>query len=299
MQIGFCLPYMKNGVDRATILDWCRRIDQGPFSTISCGERVTGPAATYDMRVLLSAAAAVTERVTIMPSLYVLPAHSAVRAAQEIATLDVLSGGRLTLTVGYGGREKDYRAVGAAYKGRYQRMDEQVETLRRIWAGEPPFPGADPVGPRPLRPEGPPILAGVMGPKSVARASRWADGLYAWSLDGIPTELERIFGMADEAWEAAGRRERPRRVAGFWYSLAEEDAAGKLERYCRDYLRSTAGEKIAGAMAAKLHRNTPESVLEAIEGVEALGVDELLLVPATAELAEVDRVRELVEKRAR
>jgi alkanesulfonate monooxygenase SsuD/methylene tetrahydromethanopterin reductase-like flavin-dependent oxidoreductase (luciferase family) len=297
MQIGFCLPYFKNGLDRERILAWCRRIDEGPFSTISCGERVTGPADTYDMRVLLSAAAAVTERVRIMPSLYVLPAHSAVRAAQEIATLDVLSGGRLTLTVGYGGREKDYQAVGASYRGRYARMDEQVATLRRIWSGEPPFEGADPVGPRPLTPGGPPILAGVMGPKSVARASRWADGLYAWSLDGIPKELERLFGMADEAWSAAGRSTAPRRVAGFWYSLAEEDAAGKLERYAHDYLRSTAGEKIARAMAAKLRRSSPEAVLEAIDGIEALGVGELLLVPATAELSEIDRIRELVEAR--
>jgi len=261
------------------------------------GERVTGPAATYDMRVMLSAAAAVTERVNIMPSLYVLPAHSAVRAAHEIATLDVLSGGRLTLTVGYGGREKDYQAVGASYEGRYQRMDEQIETLRSIWAGEAPFDGADPVGPRPLRPGGPPILAGVMGPKSVARASRWADGLYAWSLDGIPGELDRLFAMADEAWEATGRTTKPRRVAGFWYSLAEEDAARKLERYCRDYLRSTAGERVATAMAAKLRRSSPEAVLDAIEGIEALGVDEILLVPATAELSEIDRVQELLEKR--
>ena len=66
------------------------------------------------MRVLLGAAAAVTSRVRVVPSLYVLPMHSAVWAAKEIATLDVISAGRVTVTVGVGGREKDYRAVDAA-----------------------------------------------------------------------------------------------------------------------------------------------------------------------------------------
>lgn len=298
MQVGFCLPYTKDHLDRATVLEWCRRIEEGPFSTISCGERVTGPADTWDMRVLLSAAAATTERVRIMPSLYVLPAHSAVRAAQEIASLDALSGGRVALTVGYGGREKDYRAVGASWKGRYRRMDDQIAILRRIWAGEPPFEGADPVGPRPLQPGGPPILAGVMGPKSMARASRWADGVYAWSLDGDAAELRGLFELADTCWADSGRERKPRRVAGFWYSLAEHDAAAKLEHYAFDYLRSTAGHKLAKAMASKLSRSHPEAVAEAIDAAEALGVDELLLVPATAELAEIDRVHELLEGRS-
>ena len=52
--------------------------------------------------------------------------HSAVWAAKEIATLDVLSEGRVTVTVGVGGREKDYQAVGASFTKRHQRMDEQI-----------------------------------------------------------------------------------------------------------------------------------------------------------------------------
>ena len=79
MKVGLCLPYMERDYHRKDILDWCRRIDQGPFSSLSCGERITGY--TLEMRMLLGAAAAVTERVRIVPSLYVLPMHSAVWAA--------------------------------------------------------------------------------------------------------------------------------------------------------------------------------------------------------------------------
>ena len=105
MDIGVCLPYMERDLDRERIQAWCRAIDDGPFSSLSCGERITGY--TIEMRTTLAFAAAVTERVRIVPSLYVLPMHSAVWAAKEIATLDVLSGGRVTVTVGVGGREVD------------------------------------------------------------------------------------------------------------------------------------------------------------------------------------------------
>ena len=175
MRYGVCLPYMERDYDRAMILQWCRAIDAGPFYSLSCGERITGY--TFEMRMLLAAAAAVTERVRIVPSLYVLPMHSAVWAAKEIATLDQLSNGRVTVTVGVGGREKDYQAVGASFAKRHQRMDDQVAEMRRIWAGEPPFDGADPVGPDPVQAGGPPILVGAMGPKSMQRASHWAQGI--------------------------------------------------------------------------------------------------------------------------
>ncbi len=102
---------MKEGLTRADYLAWFKCIDEGPFDSLSYGERVLGP--TYDMRVLLSAAAAVTERVEINATLYVLPMHNAVRVAKEIATLDVISDGRPSITVGFGGREKDFAADGA------------------------------------------------------------------------------------------------------------------------------------------------------------------------------------------
>ena len=171
MKIGICLPYMKAGLTREDYFAWFRGVDQGPFHSLSCGERIHGP--SFDMRMLLSAAAMATERVEITPTLYVLPMHSATRVAKEVATLDILSGGRVRqIAVGYGGREQDYEAVGAAFRGRYGRMDRQVEALRRVWCGEEVVPGCGPVGPAPTA--SPRILAGALGPKSIARCARWA-----------------------------------------------------------------------------------------------------------------------------
>lgn len=291
MEFGVCLPYMKRDYDRAAILGFCRRAEAGPFASLSCGERIIGP--TCEMRTLLAAAAAVTERIRIVPSLYVLPMHDAVWAAKEIATLDVVSGGRVSVTVGVGGREHDYRAVGADFSRRYARMDEQVGRMRRIWSGEPPFEGCDEIGPRPVQPEIP-ILAGVMGPKGMARAARWADGVYVFSLNGEGAEARRMLDMADAAWRAAGRNEAPIKWAGFWYSLAN-DAESRLRGYVYDYLK-VAGEKLAKGVAGAMTRHTPAAVRESLEAFGRLDVDQIFLVPATADLSELDEAGSLIEK---
>ena len=207
MKIGVCLPYMERELNREILIAWIRAIDDGPFSSLTCGERITSH--TVEMRTVLGAAAVLTERVRIVPSLYVLPMHNAVWAAKEIATLDVLSNGRVTLTVGVGGRPMDYEAVAAPFERRHARMDEQIATMRKIWKGEPPLAGGDEVGPTPIQPGGPPIWAGTMGPKATRRAAEWADGLYMWSGNGEKSEIERMITMADAAWKDAGRGAPP------------------------------------------------------------------------------------------
>lgn len=289
MKVGLCLPYMKPGIDRACILDWCREVDAGPFDSLSCGERITGY--TMEMRVMLAAAAALTERVRIIPTLYVLPMHSAVLTAKEIATLDVLSGGRVAATVGVGGRENDYRAVGASFAKRHERMDQQVAEMRATWRGEVPFEGCDEVGPRPVRGDVP-IYAGVMGPKSMARAAQWADGVYCFSMNGEAREIEAMFNMARQAWQAAGREKPPYLIGGFWYSLAP-DAQPALRQYVFDYLR-TMGDDFAHMMADTMTRHNPEAVAQGLEIMRQAGADEVFLVPATAHLDEVRRVAPVV-----
>ncbi len=285
---------MKAGISRQDYLAWFRAVDEGPFHSISCGERIHGP--SYDMRVVLAAAAAATERVEITPTLYVLPMHSATRVAKEIATLDIISGGRVRqVAVGYGGREKDYEAVGARFRGRYGRMDQQVEQMRRVWRGEEIVPGGGSIGPQPVTPGGPRILAGALGPKSIARCSRWADGLYAWSGNGERHELEGAFKLAQQAWEASGRDAPPYRLGGFWYTLAE-NGQQKLYDYVYDYL-AIAGPEIARMMAESVSRSTPDSLREALDNAEAAGCEELFLVPVTAELCEVEDLVAIINSR--
>lgn len=294
MNVGVCLPYMERELDREILLGWMRAIDDGPFSSLSCGERITSY--TVEMTTTLGAAAAVTERVRIMPSLYVLPMHNAVWAAKEIATLDVLSNGRITVCVGVGGRPMDYEAVGAPFERRHARMDEQIAAMRQIWQGVPPLEGGDPVGPYPIQTGGPPILAGTMGPKATRRAAEWADGLYMWSGNGQKPDIEHMIKQADAAWEDAGRETHPRRIAGFWASLAD-NAAERLPAYVYDYLKVLSPE-LGAAMAKGMDRYTPDAINESLDAMEELGCEETFLVPATCDLADIDRLSELVAKRS-
>ncbi len=293
MKISLCLPYMERNYDRSTTVEWCRLADQGPFESISCGERITSY--TQDMRIVLAAAAALTERVRIIPSLYVLPMHSAVRVAKELATLDVLSEGRVTAAVGVGGREHDYKAVGASFAKRLQRLDDGVATMRSIWAGEPPFAGADPVGPLPVQPGGPPLWAGAMNPKAMKRASAWAQGVYGFTMDGGAAAVRVQGERARQAWRQAGRSERPYIATGFWYSLAD-DAEQRLRAYVFDYLKVN-DEGVARAVAESMKCSTPERIGEALAAIEAEGCDECFLVPAMLDLCEVERAADLIGRR--
>lgn len=289
MKISLCLPYMKPEIDRQVILDWCRAADEGPFETLSCGERINGP--SMEMRTVLGAAAAVTERVKIMPSLYVLPMHNAVWAAKEIATLDVLSNGRVSVTVGVGGRPKDYQAVGASLERRHQRMDEQVAVMKKVWQGEAPMEGLEPIGPTPVQSGGPPLLIGAMGPKAIRRGAEWADGIYAFSMNGNQAEMENMLAMATAGWREAGRG-KPYMAGGFWYSLAD-DAEQKLKSYVYNYLE-IAGDEVAQAVADSMTRFTPDAVKEGINNMRDAGCEECFMVAASHEITEVQRLAELL-----
>ena len=151
------------------------------------------------------------------------------------------------------------------------------------------------IGPAMPRPGGPRLLAGAMGPKSIERCAQWADGLYAWSGNGEKDELGRTFAMADAAWERAGRAQTPYRMGGFWYTLAD-DGQRKLYDYVYEYL-AIAGPDIATLMAQSVHRSSADAVKEAIDNAEAAGCAELFVVPATAELAEIERLNALLAQR--
>ncbi len=202
MRVGIALPTMVAGLTRATLLAWMRGVDDGPFSVLAAGERIAYP--TVEMMVTLAAAAAVTERVAIEATVSITPMHAAIEVAKQAATIDVLSNGRFVLGVGVGGRDEDYRALEASTARKHARLDEQVAIMRRVWAGEPPGEGVGPVGPVPVQAGGPRLLSGAMGPKAMARAAHWADGLAGFDLGPDPAGIDRTFRRVRVG--VAGRR---------------------------------------------------------------------------------------------
>lgn len=293
MDIGLSLPTMAPGYGPTTTVDWARGIDAGPFSSVSAGERITF--SNPELFTTLAAAAAVTERVQVFVNLIVAPLHPTPLIAKQVATIDQLAGGRTTVAVGVGGRGHDFRAADAPFEGRHARLDEQVAELRRLWAGEPPFPGADPVGPASVQPGGPPILAGALGPKAMARAAAWADGVTGFSVSGRKAEMATTFELAEKAW-AEAERPAPRKVSGCFYAVGVDEPAETLRSFTHRYL-AIFGEEFATAMADDCWVSSPDALRRLLDDAEEAGCDEVVLVPATVDLACLEATAEVVASR--
>ncbi len=293
MQIGMNLPVMVPGLDRATVLEWCRRIDAGPYSTLAAGERITFP--NPEVMVTLSVAAAATERVKIAFTVVVLPLHhSPVLLAKQVATLDVLSGGRVVLGVGVGARVEDYRAADAPFDGkRLRRMERQVALMRRVWSGEHRVADAlRPVEPLPLQAGGPPLWAGALAPDSIRRAAAWADGICGFSFGPSTDEVAFAWDAARQAWRDAGRAQPPRLVGSCWFALGA-NARAQLDDYLHRYLNFM-GPDLSRALARTVLTDSPAALRRVIDDLAALGTDELLLVPTTADPDELSRVADIL-----
>jgi alkanesulfonate monooxygenase SsuD/methylene tetrahydromethanopterin reductase-like flavin-dependent oxidoreductase (luciferase family) len=292
MKIGMNLPVMVPGLDRDRILEWSRRVDEGPYASLAAGERITFP--NPEMMVTLAAAAAVTERVQLTFNVLVLPMHSAVLIAKQVATLDVISDGRVTLGVGVGGREEDYRALGVPCdERRLGRLEEQVGLMRRAWAGEPVVEGAlRPVEPSPVQPGGPEILAGSLFPRSIRRAARWADGICSFSFGPSADEVGRQFELALEAWKREAREDPPRLVTGCWFALGSGGRA-QMDEYLQRYLNFM-GPGVAEKLAPTVTTTSGRALRAAVGRIEELGADELILAPTTSDPDEVHRVADLL-----
>lgn len=293
MKIGMNLPVMVPGLDRACILEWARRIDAGPYSSLAAGERITFP--NPELMVTMAAAAAVTGRVRLALTVVVLPMHSPVLIAKQIATLDVISNGRVTLGLGVGARAEDYRAVGAPFESRrIKGMEDQIALMRRVWAGENVVAGAlRPVEPLPVQPGGPELLAGALAPQAIRRAARWADGVCGFSFGPSAQEVRFAYDTARTAWRAAGRERAPRLVMSFWFALGPQ-ARRQLDIYLERYL-AFLGDDVARALAPTVNSTTPAALRQAVRMLADLGTDEVILVPTTADPDEVSRVADVLE----
>ena len=286
MRLSMTLPTMAGGIDRGLLRAWCQAVDEGPFHALAVGERIGFD--NLEMHTTLTFAAAATERVRLASTLTILPMYATAWAAKSLATLDVVSGGRLDLVVGVGGRRHDYDRAERSFAGRHQRLDDQVAELRRIWAGGD-VDGV-PVGPAPVQSGGPPIFASAMGPKSTARAARWADGNMGFSLAPDTDDHETSIRTMVDAWAAAGRAERPYVSTSFWYSLGD-GAAAELDGYARRYL-GIFGDEAAAMMASMCSAAGVEATLAGIERCRAAGMDELYLVPTSSD---PDHLSELID----
>lgn len=293
MQVGMTLPVMEPDLwaDSGTLEAWARASDEGPFSSVCFGERMAFD--NPETLTLLGAVAAWTERVRIATTVVVPQLHDPVLLAKALATGDRLSGGRLSVGLGVGGRVEDYRAVGAdPGTQRMRELGHRAAVMRRVWSGEPAGDDVGPVGPPPVQVGGPEILVGTMGPRTVRYAAGWADGLAGVTLDTDPVAVGTLFDLARSSWAEAGRP-APRLTTSFWFAL-EETSGGRareqVHRHLRHYMSWLPADLVDAMAPTTGFAGTVPELVALLRRFEDLGTDEVQLIPTSSAVEQVRRV---------
>ncbi|MEV1171949.1 LLM class flavin-dependent oxidoreductase [Nonomuraea sp. NPDC049784] len=277
MNVGLGLPIS----DPAALLDWARRADAGPFTTLALLDRLV-----YDNPeplVALAVIAGATTRVRVQTEVLLAPLREPALLAKQAATLDLISGGRLVLGVGVGGREDDHLVAGTDIRTRGRRLDEQMAVMRRLWSGEPYGDGAGPIGPLPARSGGPEVLFGGFQPAALARVARWGDGFLAAA---PPSWAGGLIDTVHRFWKEAGRSGAPRIVTQVNVALGPEDVVAEARTAMGAYYEFTgmADRMVSGMLT------TPGEIRQAIAQYADLGADEVMLYCYGRDPNQVDRL---------
>jgi alkanesulfonate monooxygenase SsuD/methylene tetrahydromethanopterin reductase-like flavin-dependent oxidoreductase (luciferase family) len=273
MRVGIGLPSAIPARAPGLVAQWAERAEAAGFSSLGVLDRVDYD--SYEPLVSLAAAAAVTQKIRLVTMVLIGPLHNDVLLARQAASVDALSGGRLTLGLGLGARTGDYEFAEVDHRRRGHRLTEQLARLRDHWEdGE--------IGPRPATPGGPDLLVGGSSGPSLLRLARLADGYVHGG--GPARSFAAAAAKAKVAWEEVGRPGKPQLWAQAYFGLGEPRAG---REYLRDYYAFTGpfAERIADA-----NLDTSERVATFIRSYEEAGCEELVLLPTRAELDEVDRL---------
>lgn len=218
-----------------------------------------------DLTVAMTVVAMASQHVGLGTSVVVLAQRNPVAFAKQLASLDQISGGRLSLGIGVGWCEEEFAALGESFAARGARTDEYVAAMRALWTEpQPSFDGRfvkfAPVhcNPKPVQPGGPPIWIGGYGEAAYDRVARYGAGFLAGARLSDPEEVARLkrdlrqraadlgrtdadaIGLQTTFWipdrAAYGRRLREMRDAGL--DEAAVPLQGKSVEEAREFILS-------------------------------------------------------------
>lgn len=218
MKWGLYGLHKGSSVDPDVLARRARRAEDAGFETLWVGDHVAlpydAPDPAHEPRLelvaILAHLAALTSRVRLATGVAILPMRQPVLLAKQLASLDVLSNGRLIVGVGVGHVEPELRALGASVADRGARTDEYVTAMRALWDGAAPsfdgrfvsFAGVM-QRPQPIQKPHPPIVCGGHSSAAYRRAAQVGNGWYGWELD--PGQTAQSLTALREAADRYGR----------------------------------------------------------------------------------------------
>jgi probable F420-dependent oxidoreductase len=267
-----------------------------PIDAVWMGGHVASPNPSPEVLMALAVIAARTERVRVGTSILLLPLYAPAIVAKQIADLDNLTGGRVTLGVGIGGEYPgEFRACQVPVEERGPRTDEAIPLLRRLWTGEPishdgRFYAMDDVRihPAPAQPGGPPIIVAGRRPPAMRRAASLGDGWMPY-LYSARRYAESVSVIREHAASIGRTLDRFEWCAFIFVGLdpdrdqARDDAARFLGGNYRQDFRAMV-EHVAAVGDA-------DDVTASLQRFVDAGARHLILAPASSDpAATIDRV---------
>ena len=289
MKVGIGLPNPVAGYKQfpgTRLVEWARRAEDRGFSGLATIDRLAY--GNYDSLASLAAAAGATERIELLSNILIGPLYPTPLLAKAAATIDQVSGGRLTLGIAPGGREDDYSSVGIDFETRGKDFDHQLEVLHALWRGEGIDEGGPQIAPRPTNDDKVPLLLGGQGKAAVRRGLHWGDG---FTIGGAPAD--QAAGIVEgfrQAWSDGGREGEPRIAALTYFALGDEtadDSRGYLRSYY-EFLGDYTDMIVEGALRSE------SAIREAKQKYADAGITEIYFDPTTSDLDQIDRLADIV-----
>lgn len=221
-----------------------------------------------DIPTTIGAIAARTTTLRFSPSVYIAPYRHPLITAHEFATLDILSGGRVTLGVGVGWEKGEFAAMGASFKHRGAITEESIQIYKMAWT-EPwiEFHGKHfdisgvSMDPKPVQDPHPPIWYGGVTSIAARRAARECDGFYPMFLDAVsrPETFDPLREEIAREADRVGRDLSGFTLAGFCQMRLDDDAAND--------------PRFAFAPERPLFAGSAEQILEDLQHFAGFGYD--------------------------
>lgn len=283
MRIGIGLPAAVPGADMTTLGRWAADSERAGFAHVGVIDRLVYD--NVEPLVALAAAAASTSRVELVTTvLNVGWRRNPVLLAKQLASVELVSGGRLAAGLGLGGWPDDYATSGAKDSGR-EVWEATLAALERAWSGELEGAGGPMTELPPGRPE---LLFGGLVPAAFRRAATRGQGWVA-PLLGLPV-LQQGVAAVRAAWAEAGRPGEPRIVTGRYFGLgpgADAIADGYLRHYYGDqYFAAARADTVTSA----------DRLGEELAALRESGATDVVLYPTSSGLEQVDLLAAALEE---
>jgi probable F420-dependent oxidoreductase len=288
-ELGFCLPNHLPQLKPTTIADFARKAEALGFNALWTIDRVVYD--NLEPLTTLAAAASVTSKIRLGTSVMLLPLRDPVMAAKIIASLDVLSGGRVTLGVGIGSRPDDFAATRIPYNERGARVGEALELMKKLWGGKPVthkgrFYQVEnlAIGPAPIQKPHPPVWMGGSNPKALERVGRLADGYIAGSVG--PEGFKRNWDLVQDSARRAGRDPGTIARAALVHTCVDPDKERAVQATTAALTRYYG--RVLFDIEKSLAVGPPEHCVARLREYHQAGADHVIVTPVTTDPGMLD-----------